>query len=988
MQNLPGPKWFRRLERGIAIGVYRFATYALPVAIGVLSFIALQYLPAQLVALEPIPLTLQVVEDATASKGMREMLLSLQTQPQLRIHDTQLSENPFWVSAFIEKELVRQSTVIAFSSAHVHDLACWDADTHTQLGGFKSSMFSGGLRAGMTGFALDLSPRENALQLVCQIRPLVPNRISISLWKPENYQIATQDFARKSGILDGAMSVLCLLVLLFAAVNRNSLYLLFAVWLALNLRFAEIALGSDTQWLGRMLPLAWQESLRQATVASYYLATFALFGTIFNRDIKHTDARWLKRWARWSCILVLVFAILSPPRIFIPVVWACTMGTIVTVFYLFGRSVAGTRSGAALLLGCSVLIVVMSALSELVSLPFGDALVTSNVNSITAAIVSSVTVVFAIAENLRQKSATLSYLQAQTTQAVQAMPIGLFSLDSQGNFLNANPALMRMLDATSTQACGHWDKHFEPGSWTRLQKHLFLHPFDRRSRTSTLGVLGKPPFERRSIASDSAAEIEFDARATVNGNTIRRFLVHATRLHDTVLGSLQDITEKSKAVEELYYMATHDPLTRVMSRHGIEGALGSAMVDVSVDRPLSLAYLDLDRFKLINDLYGHNAGDTVLQEVCARVQNCLPRQASIGRVGGDEFVIVFPDLPVAAASGVCRRIMEAVSAQPFRLAASGFSVRCSIGLIDVEPHMPLKYVISTADRACQEAKSEHGGGILVYPRNSPAYQTHGVRRDLIAQFASDTPFEGMHLVMQPVLSLTEPTASLNFEVLLRMQSATASDVPTDRLIAAAQGSGHMGEIDLWVLTKTLAWLNEHRQQLTQTQWVCVNLSGASLNDENFLQEAYAILKAHPLVATMLCLEITEAIALQDIDNTRRFVENVRGLGAKVALDDFGVGYTSFSQLKHIRADVLKIDGSLIVDINIQPTDRAIVKSIVTLAKSLNMKVVAEWVEDLITLQTLKDLGVDFAQGYVISRAVAPEIILRTWSSQDFLLAPT
>ncbi len=986
MQNLPKPNRFRRFERGIAVAVYRFATYALPVLIGVLSFLALRYWPAQLVPHDPITLPLQVLEDTTANRGLQEMLVLLDGQPQVHNHDTQLSEQPFWLSTTVENALAQQGGVIAFASAHVRDLACWDASDMTLLGRLEGTTLHGALRTGMTGFALDLQPRDRALPLVCRLRPMVPNRISVSLWSAENYQLATQDFERRSGLLDGAMSALCALVLLFAAVNRSSLYLLFAVWLALNLRFAEISLGSDTQWLGHMLPLAWQEPLRQATVASYYLATFALFGTIFDSQVKHADARSLKRWARWSCVLVLACALLSPARIFVPVVWACSVGTIVSVVYLFCHSAAGRRSRAALWFGSSVLIAVMSALSELVSLPFGDALVTSNVNSISAAIVSSVTVVFAIAENLRQKSATLSYLQAQTEQAVQAMPIGLFSLDFQGQFLNANPALIRMLGATPTQGCGHWDTYFEPGSWTRLQKHLFLPPFDRRSPPNPLGIRRISPFELRSLASDSAAEIEFIAKPRSGDEGTRRYLVHATRIRETVLGSLQDITEKSKALDELYYLANHDPLTRVMNRHGIERLLAATLREASAQRPLSLAYLDLDRFKLINDLYGHNTGDTVLQELCIRVQACLPRQASMGRVGGDEFVLVFPDLPVAAASGVCRRIMDAVSAHAFRIATSAFSVRCTIGLIDVDPQMPLEHVISIADRACQEAKYYHGTGLLTYPRTSAAYQTLGVRRELMSQFAGEAPFDGMHLVMQPVLSLTAPSATLNFEVLLRMQNAQGSVVPTERLIAAAQASGRMGKIDLWVLTTTLAWLSEHRSQLTQTQCVCVNFSGASLNDEYFLQEVYALLKENPGVASMLCLEITEAVALQDIHNTRRFVENARSLGAKVALDDFGVGYTSFSQLKHIRADILKIDGSLIVDINMQPTDRAIVKTIVTLAKSLNMLVVAEWVEDLNTLQTLKQLDVDFAQGYVISPAVSPETILRSRASDEFLMA--
>jgi EAL domain-containing protein (putative c-di-GMP-specific phosphodiesterase class I) len=239
--------------------------------------------------------------------------------------------------------------------------------------------------------------------------------------------------------------------------------------------------------------------------------------------------------------------------------------------------------------------------------------------------------------------------------------------------------------------------------------------------------------------------------------------------------------------------------------------------------------------------------------------------------------------------------------------------------------------------------------------------------------------------MQPLLSLNRPEASLDFEVLLRMNGPSGTPVPTTRLLAAAQASGCMGKIDLWVLSTTLAWLTAHQHALAQTRFACVNLSGASLNDERFLDSAYALLEGHLPLLGMLCLEITESVALQDIKNTRKFIDKVRRMGASVALDDFGAGYTSFSYLKEIHADLLKIDGSFVVDMNAHPTHIAIVQAIVRLAKSLDMQVIAEWVEDHATLQALKDMGVDYAQGRIISDALAPERILGVRSAQDFLV---
>jgi EAL domain-containing protein (putative c-di-GMP-specific phosphodiesterase class I) len=172
--------------------------------------------------------------------------------------------------------------------------------------------------------------------------------------------------------------------------------------------------------------------------------------------------------------------------------------------------------------------------------------------------------------------------------------------------------------------------------------------------------------------------------------------------------------------------------------------------------------------------------------------------------------------------------------------------------------------------------------------------------------------------------------------------------------------------------------------MKRTKFVCMNLSGASLNDEKFLGEVYALLEQNLHLVSQLCLEITESVALHDLKNTRRFVDKVRGYGAKVALDDFGAGYTSFSYLKEFTTDLLKIDGSFIVNMNQHPANIAIVEAIVSLAKNLGMKVIAEWAEDTATVQTLTEIGVDYVQGYVVARPQHPDKLLSAESSASFI----
>jgi EAL domain-containing protein (putative c-di-GMP-specific phosphodiesterase class I) len=217
-----------------------------------------------------------------------------------------------------------------------------------------------------------------------------------------------------------------------------------------------------------------------------------------------------------------------------------------------------------------------------------------------------------------------------------------------------------------------------------------------------------------------------------------------------------------------------------------------------------------------------------------------------------------------------------------------------------------------------------------------------------------------------------------------MRDAKGQLVPTYQLISAAESSGRMSMIDRWVLSTTLSWINANYSKLKHTKFICMNLSGASLNDEKFLQDVYAMLEQNLHIVGQLCLEITESVALHDIANTRKFVDQVRGYGARVALDDFGAGYTSFSYLKEFTADLLKIDGNFIVNMNKHPANIAIVEAIVNLAKNLGMKVVAEWAEDNATVQTLAEIGVDYVQGYAVAKPQHPDKLLNAESSASFI----
>jgi diguanylate cyclase (GGDEF)-like protein len=631
------------------------------------------------------------------------------------------------------------------------------------------------------------------------------------------------------------------------------------------------------------------------------------------------------------------------------------LGTIVLVFFM-ARILMLTRSPVAIWYSASMGVTLAASLYEALSAAMGIKGFIGSVNFVTAALSSSLLAALAIAVQLRQKHQQWLEAQAELQHTYEAMPIGLFTLNPDGKFLSSNPALSSMLDVGEIKpGQDSWAGHFKDDAWSQLH-HM--------------------------VQTQSEGELEIQPQGEA-GAEPKRFLVRATLARGRIEGSLQDITARAKATEDLHFMANNDPLTKVLNRRGIDSALENALLRLSGHTQLSLAYLDLDRFKLINDLYGHPAGDEVLKQVCERINGMLSGSQKIGRVGGDEFVIILPDTPIALASWVCRGIVDCIGMSPYYIGDKAFQVRGSIGLIEVGPGTKIKDAVSTADRACRAAKSGNDG-LVVYEKNAAAFHERESELRLIEQLSAGEAPAGLFLDMQPIMSLKNPHASLNFEVLLRMRDSDGSVISAGRLIPAAESSGRIGLLDRWVLSTTLAWLNTNYAKLDRTQFVCMNLSGASLNDERFVQDAFEILEKNRHVANLLCLEITESVALHDLANTRRFIDQVRSYGVKTALDDFGAGYTSFTYLKDLPSDVLKIDGNFIVNMNAHPANVAIVEAIVSLAMNLGMKTIAEWAEDNATVQTLVEIGVDYVQGYVVARPQTPEMILAAASSASFI----
>lgn len=934
-------------------------TWGLHVVVVCISLLALLVWPQQYPLQGGHPAHFRyAVTPNNAQWGPQEALSVLFNAPVTAEWNSRFSSDPVWTLHTLAQAEPGQERTLEFPSRHATRIECWNASTLSAVGSVIQGTSSAGVSRVRSGWGLTLDPQVSFV--LCRSTFIGPAHMTVKLWDSQDLSPVHNTYLRNAGLLDGGMLVLALFILFAGFINRDSQYVLFASWLVLNLRVAALSAGWDDQWLGHVVPYDWLMHLRPVTLAAFYTVTLQLFLSLFSADLDKLGFAHPVTLARWSCPPLLILSLLLPYSVFFPLMWLATAGGAVLLVYLLAQIWVRTRSRVAIWFTASIVVVLVSCVHEMVVAALGLSSWAADFNAGKAALLSSLLASLAVAELIREEHMQRLSAQAKLQQTYNALPVGLFTLDARGQFLNTNPTLAQILSRTQQQLRQTlWSDLFSHEDWQKLANNA---------------THGEP------------VEITV-ARPLQASGKLQHLMVKAQLADGKIEGTLQDISEKNGAMEHLRFLANHDPLTKVLNRRGIESALSTSLDKLTPQHTLAVAYLDLDRFKLINDLYGHTAGDAVLQQVCSRVQHALDPNMHLGRVGGDEFLLLMPDTPLAQARQVCGNIVHALANTPYRVGERAFHVRCSIGLIEVAAGSYSKDVVSAADRACREAKRSATSNLVVYESSSRLFSDHEAELQLVERLATGARIEGLFLEMQPIMSLMAPYDSLNFEVLLRMRDAEGNRIPTDRLIKAGENAGRMGVIDRWVLSSTLDWLKLNDKVLAHNQFVCMNLSGASLNDERFKEDVYAMLDTHRALAPRICLEITESVALNDTGTTRIFIDRIRGYGAKVALDDFGAGYTSFNYLKDLPADLLKIDGSFIVNMNQHPANIAIVEAIVSLARTLNMQTIAEWAEDSETVATLAEIGVDYVQGFIVAKPQTPRDLLNATSSASFILDP-
>jgi diguanylate cyclase (GGDEF)-like protein len=473
---------------------------------------------------------------------------------------------------------------------------------------------------------------------------------------------------------------------------------------------------------------------------------------------------------------------------------------------------------------------------------------------------------------------------------------------------------------------------------------------------------------------------------------LKRFVVgnqHISQVKNTLpeIHSLQstinDISREMQHVEadmrhriqdaqaQLRYQARHDALTGLVNRQELERRLQQALEDVKQHRANHVfCYMDLDQFRVINDTCGHPAGDEMLRQISMILSQRIRAEDTFARLGGDEFGLLLSYCQVEKAIEIAAQLRQMVEAFRFMHEGRLFQTGISIGIVEVTADLKdVGQVTRHADAACYVAKDNGRNQIhLFHPEDDVLLKRH-VEMEWVLRINEAIEHNDFVLYCQGIFPMQQKELPPFYEILIRKRDEHGGIIPPAEFLPSAERYHLMTKIDRWVIQHAFMAL----QPLFKTQSgnkpfiVSINLSGMSLGDPTLLPYIKNCLATYEISPSHVCFEVTETSAIINIDHTIKLISELQQMGTRFMLDDFGSGMSSFSYLKHLPVDFLKMDGAYVKDITINKVDLAMAKAIQSVAESMEIQTIAEYVEDQATLDCLKEMGVAYAQGFYLNK---------------------
>lgn len=444
--------------------------------------------------------------------------------------------------------------------------------------------------------------------------------------------------------------------------------------------------------------------------------------------------------------------------------------------------------------------------------------------------------------------------------------------------------------------------------------------------------------------------------------------------HNEIIGAVmifRDVTEEHELSLQLDYQAKHDALTGLTNRAAFEDYL-EGLIEKSIgnDDVHALCYIDLDQFKVVNDTCGHIAGDQLLQRISSIIVNKIRKDKDIlARFGGDEFVLFLSDCHIEQATRIAEEICKEIQDYRFVYDYKTFAIGASIGVVPITSEIAnANDALRMADNACYVAKEKGRNRVHLYHIDDQELVRRSGEMHVVSKINHALENAGFTLFYQEIKPLKEiDTEKKHIEILIRMKDEDSNWITPGFFLPAAERYSVAPKIDRWVVESLMSWLAENKQCLDHIEMCSVNLSGLSFCDENFSEFVKNEIQSRKVPANKICFEITETAAISNLQDAADFINTMRAFGCSFALDDFGSGMSSYAYLKALPVDYLKVDGMFVKDIMIDPIDKAMVKSINEIGHVFGLKTIAEFVEKNEIIDELCKIGVDFAQGYAISK---------------------
>jgi len=426
-----------------------------------------------------------------------------------------------------------------------------------------------------------------------------------------------------------------------------------------------------------------------------------------------------------------------------------------------------------------------------------------------------------------------------------------------------------------------------------------------------------------------------------------------------------------RAEETIRHMAFHDALTGLINRTEFELRVRRALESArNYGTSHALLFIDLDQFKIVNDTSGHLAGDEMLKRLTRLLLTKVRGSDTLARLGGDEFGVLLEKCNVDQANQIAEHLLRAVQGFRFSWNERAFTIGASIGMAMITSASPdIGELLSAADIACYAAKDRGRNRIHLYSANDAELSRRQTEMQWVSRIHEALAHDRFVLYQQPIVSLAEPPGHAHYEFLVRIRDAKGEIIPPGAFIPAAERYNLMSKVDRKVIDKAFHYVSKRLAAANgnPTGTAFINISATSLSDSAFLPFVQEKIAAFQLPPGSICFEITETAAITDLDNAQRFIHDIKKLGCLFALDDFGTGTCSFSYLKSIQADFLKIDGHFVTHILEDDVDCAIVEAVNRIGHVAGIRTIAEFVETDALRARLAEMGVNYGQGYGIQR---------------------